>query len=145
MDLWHLFLRKAFGVPSLNYCLLGRWIRHMPARFRHANINAAPPRRFECGVGWSAHYGIGVTLALVFVALATAEWLARPTLIPALAYGLVTVVFPFVVMQPALGFGIASSKAPKPARARLKSLATHAVFGLGLYLSAVALASPATR
>jgi hypothetical protein len=30
MDLWYLFLKRTFGVPSLNYCLLGRWLRHMP-------------------------------------------------------------------------------------------------------------------
>ena len=30
MDLWNLFLMRAFGIPSLNYCLLGRWVSHMP-------------------------------------------------------------------------------------------------------------------
>ena len=30
MDLWNLFLKRAFSIPSLNYCLLGRWLRHMP-------------------------------------------------------------------------------------------------------------------
>ncbi|MEZ5314574.1 MAG: DUF2938 family protein, partial [Thermoanaerobaculia bacterium] len=28
MDLWNLFLRRAFGIPSLDLCLLGRWILH---------------------------------------------------------------------------------------------------------------------
>jgi hypothetical protein len=41
-------------------------------------------------------------------------------------------------MQPALGLGVASSKTPNPQQARLKSLATHTVFGIGLYLAAVA-------
>jgi hypothetical protein len=40
-------------------------------------------------------------------------------------------------MQPSLGLGIAASRTPKPTRARLKSLATHAVFGLGLYVCAM--------
>jgi len=76
--------------------------------------------------------------ATVFVALASAEWLGRPTLLPALLYGIVTVVFPFFLLQPSLGLGIASSRAPNPTQARLKSLATHTVFGIGLYLAAVA-------
>ena len=39
MDLWNLFLKRALGVPSLNYCLLGRWVSHMPAgTFRHASM-----------------------------------------------------------------------------------------------------------
>lgn len=89
-----------------------------------------------------AHYilgasAIGITLALVFVALVSGDWLARPTLLPALLYGIVTVVFPFFVLQPSLGLGIAGSRTPQPTQARLKSLATHTVFGIGLYLCAL--------
>ena len=138
MDLWNLFLKRAFGIPSLDYCLLGRWLRHMPGgTFRHARIAAASPKRFECAVGWIAHYSIGVAFALVFV-LASGQWLARPTLLPALLYGIGTVVFPFFILQPSLGLGVAASKTPNPARARLKSLVTHTVFGVGLYFCALA-------
>lgn len=138
MDLWNLFLKRAFNIPSLNYCLLGRWLRHMPGgTFRHASIAAAPQKPFECKIGWMAHYTIGVVLALVFVFLVSGDWLARPTLLPALLYGLGTVVFPFFVLQPSLGFGIASSRAPNPTQARLKSLVTHTVFGCGLYVCAL--------
>ena len=36
MDLWHLLLKRTFSIPSLNYCLLGRWLRHMSrGTFRH--------------------------------------------------------------------------------------------------------------
>jgi hypothetical protein len=140
MDAWNLFLKRAFGIPSLNYCLLGRWFLHVPGgTFFHSSIAAARPMRFECAAGWVAHYTIGVVLALVFLALAPAQWLARPTAPHALLFGIGTVVFPLFVLQPALGLGIASSKTPKPGRARLKSLMTHGVFGIGLYLCAVAL------
>lgn len=134
MDLWNLVLRRAFGIPSLNYCLLGRWILHMPTgTFRHANINTSPRKSGECAVGWVAHYTIGATLAVVFVSLVADEWLARPTLVPALLYGIGTVAFPYFVLQPSLGLGIASARAARPAQARLKSLVTHAIFGVGLY------------
>jgi hypothetical protein len=139
MDLWNLFLKRAFGIPSLNYCLLGRWIGHMPSgRFTHPNITAAAPMPFECPLGWVAHYSIAVGLALGFVTLVSADWLIQPTLLPALLYGIGTVVFPFFVMQPALGLGMASSNAAHPARARVKSLATHTAFGAGLYVTAAA-------
>ncbi|HVN30493.1 MAG TPA: DUF2938 domain-containing protein [Thermoanaerobaculaceae bacterium] len=138
MDLWNLFLKRAFGIPSLNYCLLGRWLCHMPAgTFRHASIAAAPQKPFECTVGWIAHYTIGGVFALVFVGLTSGDWLGRPTLLPALLYGIGTVVFPFFIMQPSLGLGIAASRTPKPTQARLKSLATHTVFGVGLYVCAL--------
>ncbi len=104
--------------------------------FRHASITAAPQKQFECAAGWIAHYTIGLLLALAFVVLASGDWLARPTLLPALLYGIATVIFPFFILQPSFGLGIAASRTPKPAQARLKSLATHTVFGVGLYVCA---------
>jgi DUF2938 family protein len=138
MDLWNLFLEHTFSIPSLNYCLLGRWLRHMPGgTLRHASITAASPKPFECTVGRIAHYTIGVVLALVFVVLTSGDWLARPTLLPALLYGIGTVVLPFFILQPSFGLGIAASRTPKPTQARLKSLVTHTVFGAGLYVCAL--------
>ena len=138
MDLWNLLLKRTFGIASLNYCLLGRWLRHMPAgTFRHSSITAAERKPFECTLGWIAHYSIGVTFALVFVVFVSGDWVARPTLLPALLYGIGTVVFPFFIMQPSLGLGIAASRTPKPTQARLKSLATHTVFGVALYMCAL--------
>lgn len=140
MDLWNLVLKRAFNIPSLNLCLLGRWLAHLPnGTFRHASIAASPPKPYECPVGWLAHYSIGIAFALVFVALASRAWLVRPTLLPALLYGIGTVVFPMFIMQPAFGLGIASSRTPNPTQARLKSLLTHSVFGVGLYLCALVL------
>lgn len=140
MDLWNLFLKHAFGIPSLNYCLLGRWLLHMPhGVFRHAAIGAAAAKPLECPVGWVAHYSIGVSLGLGFIVAGPSDWMARPTLPPALLYGIATVVFPFFVMQPALGLGVAGSRTPNPLQARTKSLATHTVFGIGLYVCALLL------
>lgn len=138
MDLWGVFLKRTFSIPSLNYCLVGRWLRHMlEGTFKHVSIAAAPQKRFECTVGWIAHYVIGAVFALVLVALAPGGWLARPTLLPPLLFGIGTVLVPFFIMQPSLGLGIAASKTPSPTRARLKSLMTHTVFGAGLYVCAV--------
>ena len=50
---------------------------------------------------------------------------------------------PLLILQPALGAGFFSSKTPAPVFNSLKSLVTHVVYGLGLYLSA--LASSAVR
>jgi hypothetical protein len=141
MDAWNLFLKRGFGVPSLDYGLLGRWILHMTGgRFAHPGIAKSPARRFERPVGYLAHYSIGVAFAVAFLAVAPAGWTGAPSPGPAVLFGVATVVFPFFVMQPAMGLGVASSRAPRPLRARLKSLATHAVFGVGLYLAAVAAA-----
>src|SRR5262245_23833163 len=141
IDLWALLLRRAFGTASLDYALVGRWIGHMPAgRFAHASIAAAPRVRGERLMGWGAHYAIGVLFAGALLAACGLDWARQPSPGPALAIGILTVAAPFFVMQPGMGLGIAASKTPKPNVARLRSLATHAIFGLGLYASAFLLA-----
>lgn len=141
MDLWALVLSRGFGVASLDYCLVGRWLAHMPqGRFSHANIRAASGVAGECALGWLAHYLVGAAFAVMLVTITGASWLAAPSIAPALLFGIATVLLPFLVMQPALGLGIAASKTPQPGAARIKSLATHAVFGTGLYLAALPLA-----
>lgn len=140
IDLWALFVRRALGQPTLDYCLLGRWVLHMPqGRFAHESIARADSRRHECALGWLAHYSIGIGFAVVFLLLMGDGWRAHPTPAPALLYGVATVVVPFFTMQPAFGLGIAASRTPHPGMARLRSLATHAVFGAGLYLGALLL------
>jgi hypothetical protein len=138
MDLWGVFLRYAFRFPAPDYCLVGRWLCYMrEGVFRHAGIARSAPKPAECAAGWIAHYLIGVVFALALVASVSPRWLESPTLTPALVFGMVTVIFPFFVMQPCFGLGIAASKTPNPARARLRSLMNHAVFGLGLYIAAL--------
>jgi hypothetical protein len=138
MDLWALFLNRAFSIPSANYCLVGRWLRHMPeGTFMHASIAAAPQKRSECAVGWIAHYVIGTVYALVLVAFVSGSWLARPTLLPAMVFGIGSVLVPYLIMQPSFGLGIAASRTPNPTQARLRSLMAHTAFGLGLYVCAV--------
>ena len=116
----------------------GNIVAHMRSgTFTHETISGASAKRFECPLGWITHYTIGVSLTLVFLAIASADWLLQPTLAPALVFGVVTVVFPFFVMQPSLGLGVASSKTRNAGQARLKSLVTHTVFGFGLYVCAL--------
>ena len=138
LDLWSFFLKTVFDVPFPNYTMVGRWIRYFPhGRFVHESIARAPAIAGEHLVGWTAHYGIGILYAGLLVVLAGVNWLNAPTVPPALIVGVVTVAAPFFVMQPAMGLGIASSKAPNPNVARLRSFAAHTVFGFGLYLSAL--------
>ena len=138
MDAWALFLQRAFNIPPANYCLVGRWLCHMPeGKFMHVSIAAAPQIRSECTVGWIAHYVIGTVYALVLVALVSGSWLARPTLLPAVIFGIVSVLVPYLIMQPSFGLGIAASKAPQPTQARVRSLMAHTAFGVGLYVCAV--------
>ena len=138
MDVWALFMKRAFNIPPANYCLVGRWLRHMrEGTFMHASIAAAPQKRSECAVGWIAHYVIGIVYALLLVAVVSGSWLVQPTLLPAMLFGIGSVLVPYLIMQPSFGLGIAASKTPQPTQARLRSLMAHTSFGVGLYVSAI--------
>jgi hypothetical protein len=140
MDAWALFSRRAFGIRGLDYALLGRWIGHFPRRrFFHERIAAATPIRGERPLGWVAHYSIGIAFAFLLLAIWGLGWARSPTIWPALVVGLGTIVAPWFVLQPGMGAGVAASKTPNPRAARLRNLATHTVYGIGLFLSAVAL------
>lgn len=134
-DLWGLLLKGAFKVPPSNMCLVGRWILYMPeGTIRHANIALIPPKRAECAVGWITHYMIGIAFAIVFVVVVGTGWFQWPTVLPAILFGVVTVLAPFLIMQPMLGLGIAASNTSNPVQARIRSLMNHTAFGIGLYL-----------
>ncbi|MEB1530969.1 DUF2938 domain-containing protein [Xanthomonas sp. WHRI 7945] len=136
MDAWLLALRRV-GMPTLDYALVGRWAGHLRrGRFAHARIGDAAPISGERPLGWAIHYAVGIAFAALMVAVQGLAWLREPALLPAVAMGMATVVVPLLVMQPAMGAGFAASKTPTPLRNCLRSLATHAVFGAGLFLSA---------
>ncbi|MEO6044379.1 MAG: DUF2938 family protein, partial [Tepidiformaceae bacterium] len=83
IDAWAFVLRRAFHVSSLDYRLLGRWIRHIPrGKFFHQRIGAAPAMRGERPLGLLAHYTIGIGFALLLLLVAGEDWAESPTLLP---------------------------------------------------------------
>lgn len=137
MDLWRLLLQKAFGIQSLDLALLGRWVGHLrEPRFFHASIAKSPAIRGELIVGWMSHYAIGIGFAGALPLIWGAGWLGNPTIVPALAVGIATVLAPWFLMQPAMGLGFAARKTAAPNSVRLRNLAIHSVYGLGLFVSA---------
>lgn len=104
MDVWGLFQKHVLKSPPLDYRLLGRWIGSLPrGRFLHENIRQSAPVSGELALGWLAHYAIGITFAGLLLAVFGLVWARQPTLLPALITGLVTVVAPFFILQPAMG------------------------------------------
>ena len=140
MDVWGAVLRR-FGIPSLRFEILGRWVGNLPrGRWWHEDISRTPPVRGERLIGWCAHYLIGIGFAALLLTVQGLAWARSPTPWPALVMGVVTVLAPWLVLQPALGAGIASSKTPRPVFNSCKSLITHTVFGVGLFIAARATA-----
>lgn len=140
MDVWSAVLRRRFGIPTLDYRFVGRWVGHMPrGRFVHARIAASAPVRGERALGWLAHYAIGVMFAFLLLVIVGPAWLHAPTVWPAMATGLGTILAPWFVMQPAMGMGVAASRSSSPMATRLRNVGTHFIYGLGLFVAAAAL------
>lgn len=140
LDLWLVALKR-LGVPTGSFALIGRWVAHMArGRFSHASIAKAEPVSSELAVGWVTHYAVGIAFAAALVAMQGSGWLEQPTFMPAFLTGVATVVMPLFVMQPAMGSGFAASKTPTPLKNCARSVANHAVFGVGMYLAAIAIA-----
>lgn len=139
LDVW-LTVLKRLGVPTGSFALIGRWVAHMArGKFSHASISKAEPVTNELAIGWFTHYAVGIAFAAVLIALQGSGWVQQPTLVPAFLTGLATVAMPLFVMQPAMGSGFAASKTPTPLKNCARSIANHAVFGIGMYLAAIAI------
>ncbi|MCR8550086.1 DUF2938 domain-containing protein [Salipiger sp. P9] len=142
MDLTALFRRRVLGVSGLDYALLGRWLGHLPrGRLIHRPIAASPKIPGERALGWALHYLTGIVFAALFLWIVAPGWLAAPTPLPALGFGLLTLAAPFLVLQPCLGAGLAARNTPNPWRARRGSAVSHLSFGLGLWLTGLAMTS----
>ena len=136
MDLWSFGQKYLLKLPPLNYALVGRWIAWLfRGKLCHNTIASTPALRGESVIGWVFHYLTGIVFAMLLVGFKGVEWLSHPTLIPALATGLISVVAPFFILQPAFGLGIAASRTAAPRVARRRSVITHLTFGLGLFVA----------
>ena len=130
-----LYLRhKLLRQPWFDYRVFGLALLRttLPHGLKHTHANTTASL-----LGWGLHYVIGVLLAVFAVCLATLLGLNSLSLVFCLLYGMATVVLPFCSMQPLLGLGFAASKTAQPWRNRGKSVFTHALFGLSLYLTAL--------
>lgn len=133
LDAWGVVRGPLLGQPRPDYAPIGRWVGHMArGTFRHRAIAAAAPVRGERALGWLVHYIVGVAFAALLPVVAPG-WLEAPRALPAIAFGLATVAAPWLLVQPALGAGLAAANTRDPWAARRQALATHVVFGVGLW------------
>ncbi|MER9514628.1 DUF2938 family protein, partial [Mesorhizobium sp. M0460] len=117
MDLWAIFLHKAFGQPRPNWGPVGRWVWHLRDKVFHDDIGGAAPYAHEKALGWAFHYFVGIVYGIILVVLAGAGWLAAPTFLPAFILGIVTVGAGWFLLAPGMGAGLAP---PDPAQPQQK-------------------------
>ena len=90
--------------------LVGRWFASVArAQPFHADIARASPVSHEMLIALPVHYAIGITLTTLFVAsTGRMGWSRAPGV--ALVFGLCTCVLPWLLMFPAMGYGLFGSQ-----------------------------------
>ena len=135
--------RLTAGVPPK---LIGKWFAALfHGRLIHADIAASSEIPLRLPQVLAVHYGIGIALAGVFAALCAWQTPQRGTFSFALGFGLLTTVFAWFLMLPAMGWGIAGTRGPEQLLLARTSLVNHAIYGLGLALWASYLSPLLTR
>jgi hypothetical protein len=140
LDLWALFLNRAFGIAPPNWAMVGRWVGHLPSgELAHDDIGKAAPVPNELAIGWLFHYVVGIAFAAALLAIWGLGWARNPTFIPALIVGWVTIGCGWFILQPAMGAGVAARKRPNAMQIRALNILGHTIFALGLYGAALLL------
>jgi len=136
MDVLSMIAIRLRLIAPLSPNLIGRWFASVArAHPLHEDIARAAPISHELAIAVPGHYAIGMFLTALFVVLANrAGWPTR-SLSPALAFGVCTNVFPWLLMFPAMGYGFFGAHGPEGTRLFVSSLASHGFFGLGIWIA----------
>ena len=134
MDVWATFSNRVLNFPRTNWAMVGRWLGHIPSgKFIHNPVGSSAEIKYENILGWTFHYVIGVIYATFYVVMVIWGFDGSSSLLSAWFFGLVTILSPWFILQPALGLGICAVKAPKPRMVRLQNFVIHSIFGIALY------------
>jgi hypothetical protein len=137
MDILSTVARKAHLVAPLPPTLLGRWIASNPlGHVRQASIDQAVPVAHELVIALLAHYAVGVVFASLYLFATSRLDISPRSAGVAVTFGLATCVFPWLLMFPAMGFGLFGVRGPPGTQLFLSSLVGHASYGVGIWLSA---------
>ncbi len=137
MDVLSTFARMAHVVAPLPPNLLGRWVAWMPrGQLRHVTIEQAAPVGHELVIALLAHYAVGVVFASFYLFATSRLDISPRSAGAAIGFGLATCVFPWLLMFPAMGFGLFGVRGPPGTRLFLSSLVSHAAYGAGIWLGA---------
>ena len=136
MDVWAAIVKHGLRLPTADWAMVGRWFGHMlRGSFVHDSISRASAIRHELALGWAGHYLIGILYGLTYFLIVRGALSGDPSLTSALAFGLVTLCAPWLVLQPAMGAGVFASRTPHPVVTRLVNVSMHTVFGGALFAS----------
>ena len=125
------------GLPAnLAPNLIGRWFASILwLQPFHSDISRSPAVRNEMAIALAGHYSIGVILACLYVWLTSRPGRRPSQLRYALGYAVCTNALPWLIMFPAMGYGLFGVHGPPGTRLFLSSSCSHVFYGLGLWIA----------
>ena len=128
-----LLVKKKVVRPTLEPQVVGRWALYMlKGKFVHQDIDQTPPLSHEKSAAFISHYLIGIALAGVYLFLELMEPAIRDQPWIALAFGVATIVLPWLWLFPSIGIGFLASKSPRQSDFLVFSSINHTNFGIGM-------------
>ncbi|MDA1098438.1 MAG: DUF2938 family protein [Proteobacteria bacterium] len=130
-------LERILG-KTRDWHFVGRWVAYLGRGvFTHEGIGDTPAVRYELALGWAFHYLVAIVFAQVYLQFLAAVLEQPPSLLNGLAFGVITVLAPWLILIPGLGGGFLGARTGRPVFVCAASLSVHAVFGIGLFLGAL--------
>jgi hypothetical protein len=137
MDILGALAQKTHVVAPLPPTLIGRWTAAMArGHVRHASIEQAVPVDHELVIALLAHYAVGVVFASMYLFATSSLDMSPRSAGAAITFGLATCIFPWLLMFPAMGFGLFGVRGPPGTQLFLSSLVSHAAYAAGIWLGA---------
>jgi hypothetical protein len=115
--------------------IIGKWFAYLlEGRLIHRDIVSSPDLPVLMPLVLVIHYSIGIALAGVFALLCSWQVPQRGTFAFSLGFGVLTTVFAWFLMFPAMGWGLAGTRGPEELLLTRTSVVNHAFYGVGLAL-----------
>jgi hypothetical protein len=131
MDVGASLFRALHVTRGVEIAWVGRWFNLVfHGHPVVGDIRADPTAPLPLPVGLLLHYAIGVTLALAYHAA-----VRNPGAASAIGFGLLTNVLPWLLMFPAMGFGLFGARGPAENLLFRSSLINHLCWGVGLAIA----------
>jgi len=135
MDIGYVLIKVTEIVKgSMEPQFLGRWILHIfTGEFIQENIRIVAEMNFEKPVSIIVHYLTGIILLGIFLQIRKVKIMPQSKYM-GLVFGLITVVLPWFIFYPSIGFGFMGLDTPEGSNNIVYSILYHSFFGLGITL-----------
>jgi len=134
MDIGEEIVKTLFPITEfMEPQYLGRWILNMfNGVFIHENIQTANQFRFEILMSISFHYFTGIFLVGIFLWLKNNTKIFPNSMYMGIIYGWLTLLLPWLIMYPGLGFGFFGLGDHNSVNNIIASIIAHSFYGLGI-------------